>query len=855
MFGRRRFLLWTAIVAFAAPATGQVQNLKVLTDASPDYSDLPSMVRSITSRWPTAEQKCWAVFYWNHIARRQTAPMVVHGMAVTDPIRQFNDYGYAMCSTIAGVNCSIWDAMGLKVKYWDISNHTVSEVFYDDRWHLYDNSMSAIYTLCDGKTLAGVEDIGKAGGCAASGGKVEPGHIARYHCLNATSPNGCLTGADCIRSLDEEYRCFKPSGLKYRYYFYDWDRGHRYILNLKPGETYTRHYKHLGTEAKYYVPNRGKDPELTGWGKFRFKIRGNGVWTFKPELTREELRRTAHALSNIEAVGAAGLQPAVPGVAAEAVFKIDGANVIASMTIRAELSRRGADNDCRIAVSTTNGLTWREVWRHAGSGKTAAEVELLDIVNGAYEVLVKVQLLGKNAAADARLEALEIQTITMLNSKTQPRLVLGDNTVYVGQGDPMGSIVLWPDLQGDAWKPLAVEHQNVVSEAEHPGYQGVLHTLEDKKPGYVVFRIDAPDDITRLHYGGRFYNRAPKSHIDLLHSFDNGKTWQKTYSLTETKAPWDVIHYETVEGIPTGTRSVLVKYLLDSPHAGTSACSIYAVRMEANYKRPAPAGQALEVTFNWSEVQADGSLVPRSHTQLVAQRPARYTIRVGGADHPVVESLRVNLKGAVADVKYGYSDAREAPAMKFMPRWVTYGANLALGKPYQVSVPSGDNWGAGDPEGKKLTDGIVGPPYAGGAAPRWGLCWTERKDPAITVDLGKPERCGAFRIQVTGYPFWDAMKGEVKDGIEVLTSMDDQNYASRGMVDTRLRWKDLPVNHMWPDDEQFAGPVFEMALPQPVQARYVRFKLTPKRFMIVSEVQVLDGIKYEPFDLRIALPE
>jgi len=61
----------------------------------------------------------------NHIARRQTAPIILHGMALTDPIRQFNDYGYTMCSTISGINCSIWDAMGLKAKYWDISNHTV----------------------------------------------------------------------------------------------------------------------------------------------------------------------------------------------------------------------------------------------------------------------------------------------------------------------------------------------------------------------------------------------------------------------------------------------------------------------------------------------------------------------------------------------------------------------------------------------------------------------------------------------------------------------------------------------------------------------------------------------------------
>ena len=205
---RRRFCYPVAVVLFVAlmlssVASAQVFNLKVVTDASPDYSDLPSMVRSMTANWQTPDEKCRAVFYWNHIARRQTNPILLHGMALTDPVRQFNDYGFTMCSTITGVNQSIWQEMGLPHRYWDISNHTVGEVFYDDRWHMYDNSMSALYTLCDGKTLAGVEDIGKEGSCEKSGGKVEPGHIAKYHCITATSPNGFLTGADTQRPLDE----------------------------------------------------------------------------------------------------------------------------------------------------------------------------------------------------------------------------------------------------------------------------------------------------------------------------------------------------------------------------------------------------------------------------------------------------------------------------------------------------------------------------------------------------------------------------------------------------------------------------------------------------------------------------
>jgi hypothetical protein len=309
-----RGTFWTSLALlaldFAAFSPAQVCNVKVVTDANPDYYDLPSMIRSITAKWPTPEEKCWAMYYWNHIARRQTSPMILHGLELTDPIRQFNDYGYTMCSTIAGVNCGIWHHMGLPVKFWDISLHTVSECQYGDRWHIYDNSMSAIYTLCDGVTVAGVEDVGQDGACAASGGKIEAGHIAKYHCLFATSPNGFLTGADCSRDLAQEYRCFKPSALKYRYYYHNWDWGHRYILNLREGETYTRSYHSLGDAPKYFVPNNGKDPESVNP---RYRIRGNGTWSFRPRLTPADYQRFVHAASEVQVVTPEGLQPVRPG--------------------------------------------------------------------------------------------------------------------------------------------------------------------------------------------------------------------------------------------------------------------------------------------------------------------------------------------------------------------------------------------------------------------------------------------------------------------------------------------------------------------------------------------------------------
>ncbi|MHB0961068.1 MAG: discoidin domain-containing protein [Pirellulaceae bacterium] len=852
-FAHAFFVIILAFAWLTTPASAQVANVKIVTDASPDYYDVDSLLHSITSKWTSPEEKCWALFYWNHIARRQTHPMVVHGLAVTDPIRQFNDYGYTMCSTIAGINCTIWDAMGLKAKYWDITQHTVSEVFFEGRWHMYDNSMSALYTLCDGKTLAGVEDIGKPGACAASCGVVEPGHIARYHCRHATSPTGFLSGADCARSLTDEAHCFNPNALKYRSYFYDWDRGHRYILNLKEGESYTRYYHALGSEAKYYVPNHGKDPDADHQGRSRYHLRGNGVWTFKPRLTAAELVRAVHALSNLQAIERAGLETVSPNEPGEVVFKIDGANVITGMTIKAAVAN-AASGATGISVSTTNGLVWRDVWKQDAESATQVEINLVGEVNGAYEVLVKFRLAAQPGGPPAGLRDINIETTTMLNSKTQPRLALGRNAVYVGTGSPTGSIVFWPDLQGRNYEPYVIEEKNIATQKEHPGYMGVMHAEKEQEDAFVVFRLDAPRPITRLIYGGRLYNRAANSHIDFLHSFDGGRTWTRCYSLTDTKPPWDVIHYETVDDVPPGAQSVLVKYLLSSPEAGPAACSLYAVRIEANYELADPAFHPLEITYRWKELHNDRTLVERSHSELVTRVPHTYTINVGGDDHPIVDSLGVNLQGTVENVKYGYSDEKDVGGEKFVGRWVTYGKNLAQGKPYAVSIPSGDNWGAGDPEGKTLTDGVAGPPYAGGVAFSYGLCWSREQKPEITVDLGSPQQCAAFRIHLTGYPWWDSLKGECQDEIEVLTSTDGQGYTSHGFIDANLRWKDLPANHMWPDEESETGPVLTLVPEQPVEVRYVRYKITARRFTCVSEVMVLDSIRSEPFDLKIALP-
>ena len=222
--------------------------------------------------------------------------------------------------------------------------------------------------------------------------------------------------------------------------------------------------------------------------------------------------------------------------------------------------------------------------------------------------------------------------------------------------------------------------------------------------------------------------------------------------------PWDVIHFETVSDIPAGTRSVLFKYQLNGPQAGPDACSIYSVRMEASSRPKDPEFVPMEVTFAWSEIQRDYSLVKRSHTQLVTELPFKYDIHVGGSDHPVVNELRIGLKGTQENVKYGYSDGIDAGGDRHIDKWVTYGRNWAAGKPYTVSVPSKTNWEAGDPQGTKLTDGIMGPPYAGGIGPRYAPVLGQRRQsgdrcgPGAGAAMRRISDSARRRLAVVGCP-------------------------------------------------------------------------------------------------------
>ena len=75
---------------------------------------------------------------------------------------------------------------------------------------------------------------------------------------------------------------FCAASLKFRDYYYNWNSGHRYVLNLREDESYTRYYAPLGSSSDYWVGSESvsaPDPAQTFENDAVAPVRHARQWT------------------------------------------------------------------------------------------------------------------------------------------------------------------------------------------------------------------------------------------------------------------------------------------------------------------------------------------------------------------------------------------------------------------------------------------------------------------------------------------------------------------------------------------------------------------------------------------------
>ena len=292
--------------------------------------------------------------------------------------------------------------------------------------------------------------------------------------------------------------------------------GHRYVLNLRPHEHYTRYFHPLeGGGPRTFRPVRGnQDVDSNGC------IRANGLWRYSPDLRDPATRALIYSESGVKWTkdGVRPLQE--PGMV---VFKVNAANVVTSAKIKP-----GPQLAPSVSVSRDAGINWQKL--AAGSG----ELECLGAGRRAStEYLVKVELSGTNAL----LSSIVIETVTQLNRPALPRLTRGPNRIQVRLGPQVETIQLQPSIIGGNHKKTVLSDKALDVDSRAGLLQA--HAPAGRKGNALLRHLENPRHLPpspTLSSAELSASNRAKDRVTLLHSWD-GQTYTRDYQKSDDAMP------------------------------------------------------------------------------------------------------------------------------------------------------------------------------------------------------------------------------------------------------------------------------------------------------------------------------
>ena len=121
-----------------------------------DFRSLDQIVARAIEPGMTDKEKARAL-WWQEVQHR--FHLEGDNGELGDPVKVFNVYGYNTCGNDSIALAGQWRKAGLKVAPARLVGHCVTQVFYDNAWHLMDGDMHSIYLLRDNETVAGEQDL------------------------------------------------------------------------------------------------------------------------------------------------------------------------------------------------------------------------------------------------------------------------------------------------------------------------------------------------------------------------------------------------------------------------------------------------------------------------------------------------------------------------------------------------------------------------------------------------------------------------------------------------------------------------------------------------------------------------
>jgi hypothetical protein len=191
---------------------------------------------------------------------------------LASPVKVLNVYGHDTCGNDSICLAGLWKTAGLKVAPARLVGHCVTQVFYENSWHLFDSDMQSVYLMRDNETIASEQDLVR-----------DHDLIKRTHTQGILRPDG--------RPGDEHQASIylfegAISGDR------NAERGSEMKMKLRPGEALVWRWGH-SEPVKYHGSPQHKFPERIC----------NGLWEYRPDFFKETWRKGADSIQGIVHAG------------------------------------------------------------------------------------------------------------------------------------------------------------------------------------------------------------------------------------------------------------------------------------------------------------------------------------------------------------------------------------------------------------------------------------------------------------------------------------------------------------------------------------------------------------------------
>ncbi|MBM4040784.1 MAG: hypothetical protein FJ290_19950 [Planctomycetes bacterium] len=538
-----------------------------LSNGRNNFRNVAEIVRSAITPDMTDAEKAFAIWFQQIRHRHHSSG---ENNELCDVVRVLNVYGFNTCGNDSICLATLWKQAGFKVAPARALGHCISQVFYDGAWHFLDGDLHSVYLLRDNETVA--NDV----------------QIARDHDLvKRTHSNGILL-------VDTQWDGQGTAPLYFTESEITGDRSGRgdttMNMVLRPGEALVWRWgqwkplKHQG--ALYTMPTY---PNTIY----------NGLWEYRPDLTKEAWRQGATTAENIQS-GPGGLT-AEEGKAGSIVWAMRSPYPFVGGRIEAE------GDGARFSICR-DGKPWQQV--------PVGSLDRFFPVTGqpCYKYQVKCELDGK-----ASLKKLAIINDVQMAPMAMPEMAVGENSfTYSDETKGPREVRIT-----HGWVERSATRPPAAPEAVHPPDGGESDGTD------IVFKWTVPADPDGDAMSDYQFELSRRADVRFPLSMSFYKLSSRTL---DAKRTWKQHGWEFSDVKPQYTLSEPGLLTPDTKYywhvRAMDAKGLWGPWSKTFSFTARGAAYPLDVKLDWDEAKGVGTLTWKANP--VGRKPAKY--RVYGSD-------------------------------------------------------------------------------------------------------------------------------------------------------------------------------------------------------------------------------